>query len=130
MLEAVSPVPPTLALAFAGGRSLLRKVYLHQTRTADAVALVLDGAPLALAMLQRQRARRRELAIAFAPAAPAHMRRLVRFAQLTLCRIAQTGTLVFVRIAPGNAQARRMAALTGFSHGGFVDPSIWLWKRR
>lgn len=130
MLEAVSPVPPTLALAFAGGRSFLRKVYLHQTRTCDAVALKLDGQPLALAMLQRQRARRCELAVAFVQAAPAHMRQLIRFAQLTLRRIAQTGTLVFVRIAPANRQAQRMARLAGFTHGGFVDPSIWIWKGR
>lgn len=121
-------MPPTLALAFAGGKPFLRKVLIYQTRTADSIAFIVDGKPVALAMMQRQRAHRLELAIAFTRDAPHAMRRLLRFAQLTLARIAETGTLIFARIAPANLQAHRMAALAGFTHGGFRDPSIWIWK--
>lgn len=127
-LATVSPVPPSLALEFAGAKPFLRKALLYQARTTEAIAFVDAGLPVALVMLQRQRARRVELAISFMPRAARHMRPLMRYAQLTLRRIAQTGTLVYVRISPANRQAGRMAAMTGFSHGGMSDPAIWLWK--
>lgn len=127
-LATVSPVPPTLALEFAGAKPFMRKALLVQVRMSEAMAFVCDGRPVALVMLQRQRARRAELAICFTGEARRHMRRLMRFAQLTLRQITQTGTLVYVRISPANRQAGRMAAMTGFTHGGMKDPAIWFWK--
>lgn len=128
-LATVLPVPPTLALEFAGAKPFLRKAFLLQGRTSDTIAFVDGGKPVAMVMMQRQRASRVELAITFTREAARHMRRLMRFAQLTLRRIAQTGTLVYVRIPPANRQAGRMAAMTGFSPGGMRDPAIWIWKR-
>src|SRR5690606_11883823 len=116
-LTVISPVPPTLALKFAGGRPFMRRVLIHRTRRSEAMALLAGAEPLALVMLDRQRARRAELAIAFAPAAAAHMRALIRFAQLTLARFAQAGVLVFTRIEPRWRQGGRMARLTGFVPG-------------
>lgn len=130
MLEIVSPVPPSMALAFGGPKPFLRKAFIFQTRKSQALVVMVDGRPVAMAMLGQQRRHRCELALAFLPEAADHMRRLIRLAQLTLRRIAQTGTLVFVRIAPHNRQARRMARMTGFSPGRLPDPSIWLWKKR
>lgn len=127
-LTLISPVPPSLALEFAGGKSFLRKVFVHQVRTSDSFALVEDGEPVVLMMLQYQRARRAELALAFTPAAARNMRRFIRFAQLTLRDIAQTGTLIYVRIAPGSPAGLRMAQLIGLTHGKMRDPAIWFWK--
>jgi hypothetical protein len=125
-----SPVTPTLALAFAGGAPFRRKVLLAQTRheKVESLALMAGETPLALVMLFYHRRRRAELAIAFQPGAGAHMRKLIRFAQLTLRALAQTGVLVFTRIQPLWSQGRRMAQLTGLQPGGFRDGAIWLWK--
>lgn len=127
-LTLISPVPLSLALEFAGGKPFLRKVFIHQVRTSDAFALVEDGDPVVLMMLDYQRARRAELALAFAPAAARNMRRFIRFAQLTLREIAQTGTLVYVRIDPVSLAGLRMARLIGLTHGKMRDPAIWFWK--
>jgi hypothetical protein len=127
-LRLVSPVPPSLALMFAGGRPFMRKVILYQTRRGEAVAILEDDEPVALAMLDRRRARRAELAIAFAPAARRHMLALVRLAQLTARRFAQNRILTFVHIRPDNMAGMRMAMATGFRPGGFRDRSIWLWR--
>lgn len=129
-MEIVSPVPPSLALEFAGGKPFLRKVLVHQVRTAEAVAFLDDGAPVALAMFDRSRRRRAELALAFAPRASARVRGLAKAAHLTCARLAEDGVLVFTRIAPGNTRAARLALLAGFLPGGMRDPAIWLWKDR
>jgi hypothetical protein len=129
-LSVVSPVPPSLALEFAGGAPFRRKVMIHQTRHFESMAVSAGGTPIVIASLHRARARRAELAIAFRPAAAAHMRALIRLAQWTLRRLAETGVLVFTRIAPGERQAQRMARLTGFVPGRFADPQIWIWKER
>lgn len=127
-LTLINPVPPSLALEFAGAKPFQRKVYVHQVRVSDSFALVEDGRPVVLMMLQYQRARRAELALAFTPAATRNMRRFVRFAQLTLREIAQTGTLVYVRIAPHSKAGLRMARIIGLTHGKMRDPAIWFWK--
>lgn len=129
-LTLLSPVPPSLALEFAGGKPFLRKVFVHQVRNSDSLAMIEDGAPVVLMMLQYQRARRAELAVAFMPAAARHMRRFIRFAQLTLHEIAQTGILIYVRIAPGSLAGLRMARLIGLTHGKMRDPAIWFWKEK
>lgn len=128
MLAVISPVPPSLALEFAGGRSFLRRALLHQTRVGESVAFVDDGEPVALAMLDGRRARRAELAITFKPAARRHMRQLIRHAQLTCARLAQNRILTFAVIRPGNGAGERMAMLAGFQPGRFKNPAIWIWK--
>ncbi len=127
-LRLVSPVPPSLALEFAGGRSLARKVILHQVRQGEAVAILDGDEPVALAMFDRKRARRAELALSFAPAASRHMLALVRLVQLTATRFAENRILTFVHIRPDNRAGTRMAMLAGFQPGGFRDRTIWLWK--
>lgn len=128
-LTAISPVPPSLALEFSGGRPLARKVLLAQTRE-RAIALVAGGKPLAIAMLQAFAARphRAELAIWLAPAALGHVRALVRFAQLTLQKLAQTGVMVFARMR--TAAGERLGRMAGFRPGGLADRQIWIWRQR
>lgn len=124
-LTAVSPVPPSLALEFAGPVALLRKVALHQSR-GDAIAILADGRPVCLAMFEKKGARRAEIACLFGPAAPKNMARLIRFAQLTLTRMSDAGVLVFTRAA--TRQGERIARATGLRPGRFADPTIWIWK--
>lgn len=124
---AISPVPPTLALRFGGGFPFKRRALLVQTR-GHAIALLWDSEPLCLCMFDVSRSRRAELGLSFTPAAGAHVRPMIRFAQLTLPRLAQTGVLVWTRIR--SRQGERLAAATGFRPGGFRDPAIWIWKAR
>lgn len=123
-LTIVSPVPPSLALEIAGPVPLVRKILLRQSR-GDAIA-ILDGEDLVCLAMFLARGRRAELACYFGPAARRNMRRLIRFAQLTLTRMSQTGILVFTRVA--TAAGERIARATGLKHGGFRDPTIWIWK--
>jgi hypothetical protein len=127
-LTAISPVPPSLALDLAGARPLFRKAFLHQCRVGEAIAIFDGGRPLALAMLDGRRRRRAELAIAFFPGAEASMLRLVRFAQLTIRRLADASVMVFARVDPSNRQACRMAGLAGFRPAGMRDAAIWIWR--
>ena len=66
-----------------------------------------------------------EVALCFRPLAQRHMRELVKLAQLTLRRFAQTGILAFVVIRETDARAQRMARLAGFRPGGFRNGKIW-----
>jgi hypothetical protein len=127
-LTAVSPVPPSSALELAGGRPLYRKAFLHQCRIGKAIAIYDGATPLALAMLDDRRPRRAELCIAFFPGAERRMLELVRFAQLTIRRIADASIMVFARIDPVNRQACRMARLAGFRPGRMRDAAIWIWR--
>ena len=127
-LTAISPVPPSLALDLAGSRSLFRKAFLHQCRIGDAIAIFDGDRPLVLAMLDGRRRRRAELCLAFFPGAEGSMLRLVRFAQLTIRRLADASVMVFARIDPANGQACRMAELAGFRPGRHRDPAIWIWR--
>lgn len=127
-LSSVSPVSPTLALEFAGSSPLRRKVFVRQCRIGTAIALFVDGIPAVLAMFDHSRARRAEMAVHFRPIAAGHMRQVIRFGQLTLGELADTGILVHARIAPTNRQGQRVAMLTGFVPGGFKDPAIWLFR--
>jgi len=119
-----------MALELAGGKSFLRKALVKQCASAQAIAYFAGDEPLALAMIDTPRARRAELALAFFAGAPAHMRELVRIAQLTLTAIAETGVLVFARVDPGNRQGQRMARLVGLRPGNFRDPALWIFKAR
>lgn len=127
-LNAVSPVQPSLALELAGGRPLFRKVYLHQCRVGEAIAIFSGDRPLVLAMIDSRRRGRAELALAFFPGSDRQMLRLVRFAQLTIRRIADASIMVFARIDPASSQACRMARLAGFRPGRMRDPAIWIWR--
>lgn len=127
-LTARSPAAWPDVLEIAGRSGFFRRALILQRAKCDTIAFHAGGTLLAVAMLYRMRARRVEMALAIAPAAAAHMRALIRQAQLTLAVIAQTGVLVFARIDEANAQGQRMARLTGFRPGRMRDGTIWLWR--
>lgn len=127
-LTAQSPAPWSAVLEVAGRSGFFRRAMILQRAKCDTIAFYADGELLAVAMLYRVRARLVEMGLAIAPAAARHMCALARQAQLTLSRIAQTGTLVFARIDPGHRPGLRMGRLVGFRPGRMRDPQIWLWK--
>lgn len=118
------------ALAFAGGRSFLRKVLLYQVRHSKALLVLAAGEPLALVMFYTHRKRLAEYAMVTRPAAARHMTALTRLAHLTLSRMAQEGILVMAKVRETDARAQRMARLVGFGPGRFRDRTIWLWRMR
>jgi hypothetical protein len=129
MLEVRTPSMSD-ALAFAGGRSFLRKVLLYQVRHTQASLVLADGEPLALVMFYPQRKNLAEYAMVTRPAAAEHMTALVRLAHLTLSSMAQKGVLVMAKVRETDARAQRMARLVGFGPGRFRDRTIWLWRLR
>src|SRR5262249_39597797 len=82
-----------------------------------------------VAMFARHGWRRTEMALAIAPAAAGHMRRLVRMAQLTLSRLAET-RLIVASIHPANTAGLRMAALTGFRRARMKTARLWVFRRQ
>ena len=118
------------ALAFAGGKSFLRKVLLYQIRHTQARLVLADGEPLALVMFYPHRRKLAEYAMVVRPPAALHMTGLVRLAHLTLSRMAQEGILVMARVRETDPRAQRMARLVGFGPGRFRDRTIWLWRMR
>jgi hypothetical protein len=127
-IRLVRPVPPSIALEFAGGRSFMRKALVHQCRRCEAVAMYDDETPLALAMLDQTRARRVEIAAVFAPAARTHMRSIIRATQLTLRGFAQNRILAWSRVSPANRLGQRLAMLIGMEPGRMRDPAIWIYR--
>ncbi len=127
-LTAITPAPRWAALEAAGRWPFMRRAMILQRLKCETVAFVDGDELLAIGMLFRLRTRLVEFALAITPAARPHMRRLIRHAHLTLAAIAETGVLVMSRISPSNEAGKRMARLTGFTHGRMRDPSIWLWK--
>ena len=124
----VSPAPRTVALALAGARARVRRGVLAQVRGADSLAIYRGSEPMAVVMLARHGWRRTELAMAIAPAAAPHMRRLVRMAQLTLFRLAQD-RLIVAAVDPSNQAGQRMAMLTGFRRARLKSPFLWVYRR-
>lgn len=124
----VSPAPRVAALSLAGSRARVRKLVLRQVRTVDSVAIYRGDEVMAVAMFDRFGWRRLEMALAIAPSAAAHMRRLVRIAQLTLPPIAQD-RLIVIRVNPANVAGRRMAMLTGFRPARLRQPGFWIFRR-
>lgn len=122
----VTPAPRSAVLEVLPGWSHRRKAILFQARTFDSTAIYLGDTCLAVAMMRQRSCLRIEFALAIRREASAHMRPLIRIAQLTLGAIAQDH-LVFARVHPANQQGQRMARLTGFvkSRAGV---EIWIWR--
>jgi hypothetical protein len=117
------------ALAFAGGRSFLRKALGFQVRHFPSLLVSHGGVAVALASFHAQRRARVEFVMMVEPGlAKRLMVGLVRLTHLTLARFAHDGILVFAHIRETDERAKRMAGLTGFRPGGFRDGSIWLFK--
>jgi hypothetical protein len=125
----VSPAPRTAALDLAGAQVRMRRMVLAQTRVAETVAIYRGDEPIALAFLARHGWRRIEMALSLAPDAAQHMRRLVRIAQLTLDRVAET-RLVIVHVHPANRAGQRMAMLTGFRRAIGGPVNRWVYRGR
>lgn len=124
----VSPAQRTAALALAGARSRVRRAVLAQVREMDSAAVYRGDDVVALVMFNRHGWRRTEMALALDPAAHKHMRRLVRMAQLTLSRVAETH-LIVANIHPANAAGQRMAMLVGFRRGRVADAHVWVFRK-
>lgn len=125
----VSPAPRTAALELAGAQVRMRRLVLAQTRVSETVAIYRGDQPIALAFLARHGWRRVEMALALAPDAARHMRRLVRIAQLTLDRVAET-RLVIVHVHPANRAGQRMAMLTGFRRATGGPVNRWVYTNQ
>jgi hypothetical protein len=122
----VTPAPRSAVLEVLPGWSHQRKAILFQARTFESTAIYLDETCKAVAMMRGRSCGRVEFALVIRRSASAHMRALIRIAQLTLSRIAQDH-LVFARVHPANLQGQRMARLTGFVKHK-AGPEIWIWR--
>jgi hypothetical protein len=124
----VQPAPPSAGLALASAHPRVRRAVLAQVRSVDSAAVYLGDEVLALAMFGRHGWRRLEMALAIAPQAAPHMRKLVRMAQLTLSAMAETH-LIVASIHPANPAGQRMAMLTGFRRARLSSRSLWVFER-
>lgn len=123
------PATATDALEFAGGRSLLRKALLWQVRNFPSEVIELEGEPLALVMMQHHPKARVEVSIHFRPGAQAHMRELIKLAQLTIRRLGQDGFMAMAVVRDSNAQGQRMARLAGFRPVSVRTGTLWIAER-
>lgn len=124
----VSPAPREAGLQLAGARSRVRRGVLGQIRNADSTAIYRGDELMAVAMFGRHGWRRVEMALTIGAQAAPHMRRLVRLAQLTLSRIAETH-LIVVSVHPAHFAGQRMAMLVGFRRARLKSVSLWVFGR-
>jgi hypothetical protein len=101
---------------------------LRQVRDVDSAAVYLGDQPMAAVFFGRHGWRRIEMALAIAPEARAHMKRLVRMAQLTLLPMADA-SLVVANVHPANRAGQRMAALVGFRPARLRSPGLWVLRK-
>ncbi|GAA2871873.1 hypothetical protein GGQ99_000972 [Aminobacter niigataensis] len=101
---------------------------LAQIRNVDSVAVYRGDQVVAVVMFGRHGWRRTELALSLAHDAHRHMRRLVRMAQLTLFRMAETH-LIVANIRPGNSAGERMAMLVGFRRSQLKQLGVWVLRK-
>ncbi|MGG7535346.1 hypothetical protein [Rhizobium sp. 12,4] len=120
-----SPVSWTDCLEMGGSRAYTRKAFLMMRSIGDSMSISAGDELLALAFLVPDRHGRLELAMSVKPEARRHMLSLCRLAHLTLCRFAETGSVIICHVAVGNRAGERMARLTGFSH---VDDTLWIFS--
>lgn len=123
----VSPAPRSAALEVGGSFARVRKGVLAQVREYESVAIYRGDQALAVAMFARHGWRHIEMALAISRDAAPHMRRLIRIAQLTLPRMAETH-LIIVHVRPSNAIGQRMAMLTGFRRARVKHAGIWVFE--
>ncbi len=123
----VSPAPRSAMLALAGARARTRKIVLAQIRAHESVAIYRGVDELAVVTFGRHGWRRTEMALAIAPAASRHMRKLVRIAQLTLLAMAETH-LIVARVHPANTAGQRMAVMIGFRPSRLKSPGVWIMR--
>lgn len=114
-LRLVHPAPPSAGLETAGARAAYRRGLLMQIRKSNSMAIYNGQEVLAVVMFRKHGWRRIEYAMAITAAAAPFMRRLIRYAQLTLAKLVQTDGRIFVAfIHPDNQAGQRMARLVGF----------------
>lgn len=121
----VSPAPKTAGLSLAGVHPRVRRLVLAQVRTLDSVAVYRGDEAIAVVMFARHGWRRVEMGLSLHPEAHRWMRRLVRMAQLTLFRMAET-RLIVTNIWPGHAAGERMATLVGFRRARLKQLGVWV----
>lgn len=124
----VSPCPRTAALALAGACARARRQVLRQVRAVDSAAVYLGDQVMAAVFFGRHGWRRIEMALAIAPEAAAHLKKLIRMAQLTLLPMAET-SLVVANVHPANRAGRRMAMLVGFRPARLRMPGLWVLRK-
>lgn len=124
----VSPAPRSAGLSLAGPRPRVRRMVLSQIRNVDSVAVYRGDQVMAVVMFGRHGWRRTEMAMTVSPEAHHHMRRLVRMAQLTLFRMAETH-LIVANVRPGNSAGERMAMLVGFRRARLKQLGVWVLRK-
>ena len=124
----VSPCPRTAALDLAGAGARARRLVLRQVRDVDSAAVYLGDRPMAAVFFGRHGWRRIEMALAIAPEAAKHLKRLVRMAQLTLLPMADA-RLVVANVHPANKAGERMAMLVGFRPARLATPGLWVLRK-
>lgn len=129
-LQIVTPARARHIRDASGNLAWVRKASIAQAFDSETIAVIgPDGACLAVGYLRPGRGRCMHFALAIRRDAAPHMRLLIRFAHLTLDRIAQTGTVVVTEIHPENRQGQRMARLAGFRRWRLgTAKSIWIWR--
>jgi hypothetical protein len=128
MWRLVSPAPRSAALDLAGAIPRNRRGVLAQVRAHESVAIYRGDDCLALVMFARHGWRRTEMALAIAPAAAPHLKRLVRMAQLTLTGMAESGVIV-ASIHPDNRAGGRMARAVGFRPARLKRKGLWIFRK-
>lgn len=124
----VQPAPRTAVLELAGAGARMRRLVLRQARDVDTVAVYLGDDPMAVVYFGRHGWRRVEMALALAPQAARHMKRLVHMAQLTLLSMADA-RLIVANVHPANAAGQRMAMLVGFRPSRLQTPGVWVFRK-
>jgi hypothetical protein len=119
----------TDALEFAGGRRFLRKVLLASVRRMHSLAVLADGALVAIALFQVRGAGWAEFGMFVNPPAGRRMTGLVRLTHLTLSAMADDGVKLMCRVRESDPRARRMARIAGFEPAMLADRSIWIYRR-
>lgn len=125
----ISPAPVSAVLECAGPLAWVRKATIAQMFMGDHIALIDgEGRAVAVAFFAPERRRKLLFALAISRRAAPHMRTVLRFAQLTLAAIADTGVLIVAQIHPENRQGQRMARLAGFRPFPWGSGDKWIWR--
>lgn len=124
----VTPARLTDVMALAPRHRRLYRATILQRQKSQTLSIFAGDTLLGVAMLFPEEVRTRELCLLLDKPAAGAMLPLVRLAQLTLARIADSGVVILARIKPTNAAGRRMARLVGFLETDAEDGRLWIWR--